>query len=78
MLIFDLLNRALERMASEADRARKVVPTVIRFGISELEDLYHRFNHWRGVCDHTEEQLRRRKVDGRKKTSKPQRIKKKR
>ncbi len=51
-MIVDLLGRVLARVQYESKRVRKVAPTLIRLSISELGDLYHRFNHWRGACDH--------------------------
>lgn len=51
--LLDRLRELRERVVYEKERVRKVVPVLIRFGISELEDLYERFQHWRGACDHT-------------------------
>ena len=51
-MVFELLGRVLARVQYESQRVRKVAPTVIRLSISELGELYHRFNHWRGACDH--------------------------
>lgn len=51
-MIFGLWNRAFSRAVYEAGRIRRVLPTLVRLGISELEDAYHRFSYWRGTCDH--------------------------
>ncbi|MBI3557522.1 MAG: hypothetical protein HY074_14765 [Deltaproteobacteria bacterium] len=51
-MLFELLGRLIERVQYESQRVRKVAPTMIRLSISELGELYHRFNHWRGACDH--------------------------
>lgn len=51
--LFDkVLSQALSRLTYEAERVSRVLPTLVRLGVSEAEELYHRFNHWRGACEH--------------------------
>lgn len=56
-MIFKLLGVVHERVTYEIDRARRILPTAMRFGLSQLEDKIqlwrHEFEHWRGACDHT-------------------------
>lgn len=67
-MVFKLVERVYERVTYEVDRARRLVPTVVRFGVSQARDrlvvssrkldalcneLLHHIDHWRGVCDHT-------------------------
>jgi hypothetical protein len=56
-MVFGVLEKIYQRVHYEADRARRLWPTAVRFVISQIEDrlhvLHHRLDHWRGACDHT-------------------------
>lgn len=56
-MVFKLIGYAYDRVTYEFDRARRVLPTAVRFGVCQLidrvDDLKHQFDHWRGACDHT-------------------------
>jgi hypothetical protein len=52
-LLFDGVRRGIDRLNYEKERAKKVLPVLLRLGLSELEELYTRFRTWRETCDHT-------------------------
>jgi hypothetical protein len=52
-MILDLLFKGIDRLSYEKERIKKVLPVLLRLGLSELEEVYTRFRNWREACDHT-------------------------
>ena len=56
--------KIIDKVRYEIDRAKRVYPTLLRAGVSEVfdfgvqaaldlvDDLKHRISHYRGTCDH--------------------------